>query len=799
MGRSFVQIDTAQVVYDDDGYSPLIGNDAVDSPYTFAPWKWDERIWMHRSNENLSSAIPTPWDPPWVRLPREYILSGVASEKIDLEVLKIIKKRKESLDIWVPEIRHGNYFKFTRGRYFFANRSVTQFIHTDDNEGSGPGDGDYPNPDNPARNVLQLTHTPRHGSPIFAAIWGRNTNDEPQIIKFIRKRGNFTGNFDTSGQMETRHGILNEIKWPAVDRSKKEFVMDWTASPPKLIFNQDFTYLIGREDLTSDDELEYCELLGRGTGEVAQLYLTRRFPIVDNAEIMLMADHYYNEWARFRDIGRHDVRITQVRNSGEADEETDCNHQIGHKFFVQRTSSTRPEDRGVYSVDTDRGEITFPEFLVTNPSDTQEGRVVTRAPASGSLMYLRYRPTVEVEYEPENCDRVSHPTEVNLNPITTALNAGFIYISEQDMRVASIILTVEKPLIYGKTDTYGPVLIGADYAFLVATAYSRFGIPVPGATIEFYFPDRGSTGDFGRLGGREDSTTAITDGDVQARVAYAPPRSAEEIGTYIDHPSGDPDDKLVVPDGVEIDPSVSIYTYRVYSGDPWSPWVPGTAIDSGRGGRKVILYQWDEDAVHPRTGMQGAYTPVTPSLTRDRSKLSYPTGVIEDTPKVEGDLTLQAYWVSAGKDIHVRTKAYSTLYNRDIKSNSVYLRIDLPEYLKGTYVAENIGASPPSNIPYGFRFFDEYFSKASGLDGLTYLSINPASGYWNIIWPDDDSGQMRPTHRVEDTDPFTDTGRHLWLDDNGVVASTGHKLSVAVKTSCITGHKFYVKYVPPSP
>ena len=320
-------------------------------------------------------------------------------------------------------------------------------------------------------------------------------------------------------------------------------------------------------------------------------------------------------------------------------------------------------------------------------------------------------------------------------------------------------------------------------------------------------PDYVDGEDLGRLAGREEETTAITDGSGEARVVYTPPHSVEELGTYIEHSNLDGAQRLTIPSSASIDESADIFTYRAYSGDPWQPWDSANQ----KGGMKVVQYKWDATAIHPRTGSLGAYAPIKPgAISAAGTEIRYNDDIpvtyyeapgpdvdaLSGNPGSEGiathvftvgepaGLKLERMWVSAGKDAEAKAKVYSSLYDRDVESESIYLRLDVPTYLKGTYIAEGIGT-----IPYGFRIYDDYFTGASGLDGVTYLSINPAMGYWDVLWPNETTGLMATTGEIEDSELFIDTGRYLWLNDISHSFS-GHMFFV--RDTGATGHRFAV-------
>ncbi len=711
MATTVVQVDTVQVIYSDNTRTPLIGPDSPDGEHVFAPWKWDERMWTNENFENSERAIPVLGDQDVRGIPEEYWQSGVGSDKIDLEVLKAISLRQESQERWTTRVRHGNYYKFHKPRYLFADRSQTQFVDAEDDIGG--------------RNVLQLSEMPRYGSPIMALIWTRNSLNEPMLYRFIQKRMQFTGVFDDDGEKDTQDDN-GDIAWANVDTSRQEFVVQWTGdqtTPPTLYFNQDHTFLVGRDVVVDEDDLGFCDFLGEGKGaDEDQALFTKYFPLLDNVGLVL--------------------------------------HKLSGGVISEMVRWTSDYESGVdplpeYVIDTDRGEVTFPSEV--NGTDTD---IV--APSLGVEIYAVYRPTVEVEYEPEDCNNFLTAPYINMSPVATSINKGFLYLTERELRVAYLVLSADTTLI--EEDVYGPLYLGSDYCFLVATAYNSNGDPVPGVEVSFYLDNA----DDGRLNGATalvgSETTATTDGDGRARVVYSSPRSIESIGQYLAHPNTDPEQSeltLVHTNGITSDDLSGLFVYQIFNDDGMQLWYDdgdaGVGEEPGYGGRKVVLYRktiaaelgggdeepstnrfpGDSDDLHPRTGEDGGsvdvWMPLRPAeMSGSTLVFRDENGSLQDLPWTENPTgnpgNLVAYWISGGKQVPAHAKCFSFLYNEWIDSNDIEFRVSVPEHLTGIYVNED-----SKETPYGFRLYDTY-SAASGLDGATFLSIHPAAGKWPILW-----------------------------------------------------------------
>ena len=134
MAITTVQVDTLQIVYQDDSRVPLIGPESADGSLTFSPWKWDERIWTSEYFENSELGIPVLGEQEVRGIPESYWQSGIGTLKTDLEILNQYNSREESRNRWTVKMRHGEYYRFNQTRYLFSDRSVVQSIDNTENE-----------------------------------------------------------------------------------------------------------------------------------------------------------------------------------------------------------------------------------------------------------------------------------------------------------------------------------------------------------------------------------------------------------------------------------------------------------------------------------------------------------------------------------------------------------------------------------------------------------------------------------------------------------------------------------------
>ena len=504
---------------------------------------------------------------------------------------------------------------------------------------------------------LDPAHKIKEAAPIKAIIWRRDSSGRPYVHTEFTKRASFTGKWVGGAQRDTRDPATNAIIWDNVDTVKNEFVLG-TAVPdlPVIYFNRDAGWQIGLAPAGDPDILATDEYLGQSDGTNLQVFYTRYFPILD---------------ASYTVYGFAGGVITPLAEGAD------------------------------FAIDIDRGELTFPAGYT--------------APVSGSFIYIKYRPTIEVEYELESGTNFMTPDTIDLNPLNGATNQGFIYLTEKDLNVARLELTCDRPVIDLTNRLYGPVYVGADYSIVTATAYNRNDEPVPGVEVTIYLDL--SAG--GRINGRTTSVTIRTNEDGQANAVYVGPQTAERLTYYSEMDGNDIDFNGL---DLSLSPTMrDIYTYAVYNDDTdWQPIV----IDGGGklcgGGRKVVVYENSVVYVHPSDGSSPAFGPVRPTNWFQKIGGDTLRYLVPLPPLDPAGTKLVGYAAILPIEAQLHASCYSVLYQTLLVSEDLKLKVDLPPYLKGSYLSAFLGAE----VPYGFRLYDNKTTVASGLRGATFLTLN---------------------------------------------------------------------------
>jgi len=727
--RSHRDFRTTQIVYGEIVTEPYVGFEHLtDKP---DGWRYEVKRWCSPFDLKLPT-LPRLADPSTQGIVEsEYFKSGVGDVDLgDLYVRSLTETVMDNEHKWLPAIQSGYYFRYKTPYFYYSDNSRIQYVDPDDNDSSG-------------RNVVTLDVEPNPTMPIMAASFRRHKISRSISYRTkIEHRSTFSGTWSGGEELETITAA-GRIVWDNVDLTKKEFVIDTTTEGTVYLrFNRDFVRTFGVIP-TVYEELSLCEFLGSSDGSDYQVYILENFPVIADSTFKL---YLVNLGAKtWTEMQRVDTWFD----------------------LLQASVGSVPK----YFVDRDLGIVYF--------ADASCGGV----PPVGRGIAARYQTTLRIEYE--EADRSTDITawDADTNPVSQHIHQGFVCVTHEDIAAAGIVLGIDKSPIPFVSDPieYGPITVGSDTAILEATVTNVNGIPVPGTTVSFAVGPQG----IGYLNGST-SSSGLTSGAGKAYSSYQPPVSANSLGYYSvivrdsTHPSYTAHREVIISDteaNLEGHES-STYLYQIlkddlllgYDGlDDWiyyaldtptwvqdaedyaqwkaelieeyniKPWV-GVEQNGTISGRKVVVYQTtqDPDAIHPITGASGAIIPLRPELiekitdTTDpyygQYRLIYPEDAILDCDPDDSDVPVGGYWIATVRTVVFQAHCWSPYYNRTIHSNKIAARVSLPTYLLGEYVTEQL-----KKIPFGFKLPDADDSVASGLNGATFLTINPHSGSYLII------------------------------------------------------------------
>ena len=713
--RPNFNVRTQQVIYREGTVDPFVGFEhLLDQP---DGWRYDIKRWCSTFDLRLPT-MPRLADANTQGISEsEYFLSGVGDKDVgDLYMTDILERFNQYERLWLPSVYHGHYFRYKTPFFYYSDLSRVQYLDTAENRNG--------------RNYIILDTEPDMQSPITAATYSRNpiTRSVNYRIK-VQQQYAFTGNYSDGEELETVSNV-GKITWDNVDYNHKEFIVDNTIEDKtSLWFNKDYTEVHGVVPVTFQD-LAACEVLGMSNGSSYQVYYLPHFPVLadDSFHLYVVNGFVWEEWTRV------DTWFSLINVSGDYGEKR-------------------------YFLDKDLGIIYFGSYTENSNPDI------------GSYVVASYTTTLRIEYEQSNESKMITAWDADVNPVSQFINQGFVCITHEPLEAASIVLTIDKqPMPFTTSPRlYGPIYVGSDYAVLKATVTNISDLVVPGVEVGFTMSPK----DVGYLDGADESIS-VTNGRGEAFTSYQPPTSADSMGYYITnngihsdkvrastHPSYvGYKDVIVNSNNVGyLGKEDEIYIYQVLKDDillgydsvedfvyqldtpPWvvdattySQWLAETIIeydlkdwvsdpsDGAFAGRKVVVYKvitdnYDPTAINPITGDSGAIVPVRPELVEiiddvtdpynGYTRLIYPAAAIPDPSPTDTTNNVGAYWVVA---------------------NKLVTKVSLPQYLFGEYVTDTL-----KKIPFGWKLLSENDNVAAGLDGATFITVNPHSGPYQII------------------------------------------------------------------
>lgn len=741
LSKTSFNLRTKIIVTEEQSTKPYVGFEHLETKPD--GWLWDVKRWGSPFDIKLPT-LPRLLDVSTQGVNESvYFRPGVGSVSLkDLLIYRIWDTFYQDFNMWVPIVKAGNYFRYKTPFYYYSDNSRVQHIDPTENR-----DG---------RNYIELDATPKFDNSILAASFSRDPDTKAITYKHkFNQCYKFTGLYSDGEELETVSDA-GKITWENVDTTKKEFIVDQTIDGlTRLFFNRSYTTQVGV--VVSDyEDLASCEFLGVSTGQghellydeettlYTQTYPCSSFPILNNGSFhMYVSDNSsYSEWTRV------DSWWDMINSSNER----------------------------LYYVDFDLG------YVCVGSNDP------THLPAAGRNISVTYQNTLRIEYEEEDTIDEIQAVNANVNPITQSLNQGFVCITHENLEAAKISLRINKSKILNTSPReYGPIVIGSDYAILTATVTNITDLPLAQIPVTFTMTPIG----VGSINGSFEAF-GITNSRGEAYANYQPPVSAEELGYYSTIVRDSTSPYYPAPTYKELVISVyqpglqnqeeNLYLYQILKDDiilgyktvedyllslyqedtpnwvvdatTYAEWkqemilkydlkdfTEPTAQNKPIAGRKVITYQIsgvdneDPYAIHPVTGELGAVVPVRPDVIEQIQGLGdgtdglwrviYPAGALPDCGPAED---VGGYWAVASKTVTFQAHCWSPYYNREIYSNKITARITLPPYMLGEYI-NSLG----QKVPFGWKLPTDTDDVAAGLDGATFITVNPFSGPYAII------------------------------------------------------------------
>tara|TARA_Y100001973_G_scaffold64535_1_gene94262 strand:- start:1099 stop:3888 length:2790 start_codon:yes stop_codon:yes gene_type:complete len=137
-------------------------------------------------------------------------------------------------------------------------------------------------------------------------------------------------------------------------------------------------------------------------------------------------------------------------------------------------------------------------------------------------------------------------------------------------------------------------------------------------------------------------------------------------------------------------------------------------------GVPVIVYEWNNKALHPVTGEIGAYAPLWPDILNPGQAI-FKDKTLSIPKPYDKDNNLGGYYLVCGDVVSLYATCVDPISGKVLISNTIEIELRLPSYLDGV---DKSGILP---IPYGFGFVSEEFNVGTGIGGGNFLTINPVA------------------------------------------------------------------------
>jgi hypothetical protein len=763
INRPRIKFHTRQIVVQKCTNDPIVGFEKTEE--LPSGWQYDIKRWCGPFDLKLPT-LPRLADATLQGIKEsEYYLSGVGDKKNgDLEIISIEEKNENNARKWIPFVKSGYYYRYSTPFYFFGDDSRVQYISSEDNI------------DN--RNSLLLDVEPNQTTPIIAASYIRDA-DTGEITYFekINMVSSFSGTY-TDGEENETISLVGKINWDNVDFNKKEFILDTTnIGKYYLRFNKDYIKTYGIEPVVFQD-LAACEILGLSNGTSYQVYYLKHFPVIpDSFNLYVASGSTWETWTRVNswfDLLNSTGLYGQKRYYLDKD--------LGIVYFASGQENSLPP-LGSYIA------CSYSTTLRVEYEEENNDLMSTAWDANISPV-SQYINQGFICITHQLLEPASIVLKIDKQPIpfTIPKTYGPVSVGSDYAILKATVTTYDgipvpnTSVVFFMDPTTVGYLNGASSSTSVTNgsgeAYTSYQPPTSADDLGYYITNqtgfdpkiRPSTNP--SYTSHKDIIISDKNADIigQENNIYIYEILKDDLLLGYENVDQYIDDNLTPPPWVIDETTRERWRREVIEEFDLKDWLEangpsGVQTDGTISGRKVVIYttdsaisgtqigstpNYDANAINPiRSGVvdsppsYGAVVPVRPLLIERIDddtdpydgciRLIYPEDMIPDPePATSGYLSdgnnIAGYWIVSTKTIKFQAYCWSPRYNRDIYSNKIYTRISLPQYLLGEYINEQL-----EKIPYGWKLISETDNVAAGLNGATFLTINPISGPYKVL------------------------------------------------------------------
>lgn len=649
-------------------------------------WKWDQRDWPTTQEFDAAALAPSIWDPNVSGVDVDQYQSGFGDNK-DILLVDVREIQLSGENTWAPEINHGFFYNRDEEWYLFSDDYVTEYFTY-----TGLQDGNQ---------YLQLSHDYKPTIPIFV----RRYEYDSLLGRHI---------LDLDFRKRVEIDALN---------GEPQFEIDTSLTPPAIKLNGVFSDVIGLPITTTvsgeanPSDIAQLEVVGISDGQAGQEFRLKYSPVDPAGDVEVWT------W-------------------------TDATFPTQYTI-IDTLSGFSTGDIPEVKLDRDLGVVQFGSFV--------DGSGNGRVPAISERIGLYYRTGVSVQYEPLNTRdyALGLRDSANVNPVASSASQGFVQLSTESVDPGSVSLTSllpqENPFI---------IQLGNNIGEVIATVRSAAGQLLEGqeVTFEILAPQVGT------FGASSTTATAITDANGEARAFYNSPATVQNLGRPTVDIVHDGFDTVIDVDGL-VNPGTvsSLFLYKIHQFDEvlglpasgedqyYTDYLAMIDAVSGVqatkefeqdyrtindlgiplfydpsqievGKKTIILTQKPTGVVDPHTGEYSttAFAPLYPTTILDTGtaaapqlRLTYQNQLLD----LPGDNDTKAYFAIGDAQTSIRAFVTNQRTNRNIFSNTIQLKVTVPETVNGTFFAGVL-----NDVPSGL------LTRTNNVDLLSDSSIETTSG-----------------------------------------------------------------------
>jgi len=749
-------------------------------------WKWDERVWFGETTDNWAAFVPANWDPTTSGITTSYFQSGIGSnrdlELIDVELVPSSGLQTRSLyNIWAPEIQHGYYYDFEDEGYLYSDDSEVAYPTY---SGITTASENY-NLTISGFNQVDLDSIPQVGVPVRAEQYEWNPNlGKYDLFDRYRKKILFTGQRDDDlVRQDTYNTVTGVTYWSLIDQDEKEFQVIYSGvsdgGPVVALFNQQAGSEVGSPAL---------EQLGISDGSAGQQFHLKYSPVDNSQGVLIYSSTTIPDSVSYSGISSWE---SIPFSSGLAVDQVKVDYDLGILEFGDPDLS-------------DQNTPAAGNYILANYWKTFR---IEYEPQASSNTIIATEANINPIYRRSGQGFVYLSTELE-DPSTIELTAQLPEI-QTDVYGPLAIGNAYAPIIATVKDRRGDVLEDQEVTFYITS------VPAPGSfgtlastsssvTDEFgearsyYHPPRGvnEIGENITAAGHSIDNTPIYTGVTQTTTFHTENILVEGdvddiflyqvqvddalqgfMETTLDQDSSTvqtteyyrqffTNESIYGSTGMDIGGSGAIttgakdweYNHREVRNLP----LPSIFQTDMGMGRKVIVSAYDGQALNPHTFASGCYIPMQPidviaagggeyDVIFDTStyEIPVPSGTLGPVPSG----ILHSYFLVSPTTVTLQASVYNERRNQDILSNTIDVKLSIPNYLSGLWVLDQINQvhidevsatlsgiiANDQKVPLGWRLRSDNLALAAALDGVTFLDINPIASevtYWDDIVDD---------------------------------------------------------------